>query len=78
MEWTTVGARTAVGQSPSFDASTLVPACAGGLGRSAGQALLGCPPGSSGDDMARQELVRQIEGRLVVKGFRAPAGAGLH
>jgi hypothetical protein len=28
--------------------------------------------------MAWQELVRQIECRLVVKGFRAPAGAVLH
>jgi hypothetical protein len=28
--------------------------------------------------MARQELARQIECRLVVKGLRAPAGAGLH
>jgi hypothetical protein len=28
--------------------------------------------------MARQELERQIECGLVVKGLRAPAGAGLH
>jgi hypothetical protein len=58
--------------------ATLVPACADGLRRSAGQVLPGCPPGSSSDHMARQELVRQIECCLVVEGFRAPAGAGLH
>jgi hypothetical protein len=28
--------------------------------------------------MAQQELVRQIECRLVVKELRTPAGAGLH
>ena len=58
--------------------STLVPACIGGLGRLAGQALPGCPARSSRDYMARQELVRQIQCRLVVKGLRASAGAGLH
>jgi hypothetical protein len=44
--------------------------------RRAGLARL--PPGSGGDHLARQELVRQIECRLVVNGFRASAGAGLH
>jgi hypothetical protein len=48
--------------------STLVPASIGGLGRSAGQALPGCLPGSSDDHMAQQELVGQIECCLVVKG----------
>jgi Protein of unknown function (DUF2637) len=45
---------------PPDSPSTLVPACVGGLGRSAGQALPACPPGSRRDHMARQGHVRQI------------------
>ena len=40
--------------------STLVPASIGGLGRSAGQALPGCPPGSRRDDMARRSSCARL------------------
>ena len=58
--------------------NTLVPAYVDGLGRSAGQALPGCPPGFSGTTWPGRSSCAQVECRVVVKGFRAPAGAGLH
>ena len=63
---------------PLLDSPGTGPGRIHGVGHFAGQVLSGCSPGSRRDDMAWQELVRQIECHLVVKGFRAPAGAGLH
>ena len=43
-----------------------------------GRPYQGLPPGSSGTTWPGRSACAQIECRLVVKGFRAPAGAGLH
>jgi hypothetical protein len=67
------------GSAPFPDSpNTLLPAYVDGLGHSAGQALLGAALRVQWYTRPGRSACAQIECRLVVKGFRAPAGAGLH